>query len=69
MHPCAPETPDHIDLDCDGNFDEGTEYYDDDGDGYTEADGDCDDDDPDIGPHVIEEPGNGIDEDCDGIAD
>ena len=39
---------------------------DDDGDGFTENQGDCDDTKPGINPDALEIPGNGIDEDCDG---
>ena len=38
---------------------------DDDGDGYSDWDGDCDDADPNVGPRAPEVPGNGLDEDCD----
>jgi hypothetical protein len=37
---------------------------DDDGDGVTIADGDCDDSDPDVNPNVSEIPYNGVDDDC-----
>jgi hypothetical protein len=37
-----------------------------DGDGYTIADGDCDDDNPDVNPGMEEICGDGIDQDCDG---
>ncbi len=37
---------------------------DDDGDGLSENEGDCDDTDPDVGPHADEQPYNGIDDDC-----
>jgi len=41
-----------------------------DGDGYSEADGDCDDSDPDVSPAASEQcDGQGIDEDCDDRAD
>ena len=40
-----------------------------DGDGYTGANGDCDDKDYDVNPGVVEDLGNGIDDDCDGTVD
>lgn len=40
-----------------------------DGDGWTVADGDCDDCDPLINPGAYDFPDNGIDEDCSGVAD
>jgi len=42
---------------------------DDDGDGWSVADGDCDDTDPDVNPDATEDPANGIDDDCDGLID
>jgi len=50
------------------------EQMDDDGDGYTEEDGDCDDTDPGVNPEIIEskDAGNcsgGKDNDCDGLTD
>ena len=60
---------DGIDQDCDG----GDEVcpldpndVDNDGDGYTENQGDCNDDDVDINPGEFEICGDGIDQDCDG---
>jgi hypothetical protein len=44
--PTAPEVLDGRDNDCDARIDEGTAASDDDGDGYSENGGDCDDADP-----------------------
>ncbi|MFO0568462.1 MAG: choice-of-anchor L domain-containing protein [Polyangiaceae bacterium] len=40
-----------------------------DGDGYSFEDGDCRDCDPLINPGALDFPGNGLDEDCSGVAD
>lgn len=55
------------DADCDNVRDDGVS--DDDGDGRTEAAGDCDDEDPDVSPDISEIAGNGIDDDCNGFVD
>ncbi len=60
---------DGIDNDCDGIIDEGTLDYDDDGDGLTEVQGDCDDSNPLVNPNNSEVLGNGLDDDCDGFTD
>ncbi|MBN2797894.1 MAG: putative metal-binding motif-containing protein [Deltaproteobacteria bacterium] len=39
-------------------------YSDQDGDGYTEAQGDCDDEDPTVYPSASEVRGDGVDQDC-----
>lgn len=66
IHPAAPEAEDGIDNNCDGRIDETTDAFDDDGDGYSEVDGDCNDADLDIFPGSIEIPYDGIDDDCSG---
>jgi MYXO-CTERM domain-containing protein len=53
------------DNDCDGLVDEGTLDYDDDGDGFSEMEGDCDDTNSAIHPDATEILGNNVDDDCD----
>ena len=70
IYPGAPEIcGDGIDQDCDGSDLEclpDPNDVDDDGDGYTENEGDCNDSDSTIFPDAIEICGDGIDQDCDG---
>ncbi len=68
VHPSATESPDGVDQDCDGVVDEATDWYDDDGDGWSEAGGDCND--ASSGIHSgATEVCNGVDDDCDGVID
>ena len=75
VHPGADEDPsgtgygDGIDNDCDGTADEGTYLSDDDGDSYTEAEGDCDDANADVSPGEFEVDDDGVDNDCSGTTD
>jgi hypothetical protein len=73
--PDAAAYADHVvfaDVDNDGDQDAFLGPYvgaDDDDDGTTKAEGDCNDADPDVGPGEEEIEGNGVDDDCDGVAD
>ncbi|MCP4870651.1 MAG: hypothetical protein GY898_18265 [Proteobacteria bacterium] len=60
---------DGIDNDCDGIADDGQGTEDVDGDGYTTAEGDCNDHDASIGPFRGDIAGDRKDNDCDGWAD
>ena len=57
-----------LDNDCDGRVDEGTHDYDDDEDGFTENEGDCNDSAPFIHPSAPEIL-DFRDNDCDGLVD
>lgn len=52
----------------DGGCYQGTEHDDLDGDGFTEAEGDCSDCSPQVNPAAFDDPGNAVDEDCSGTA-
>ena len=61
--------PDGKDNDCDGIVDNHLPTVDDDLDGFTENEGDCDDSDENANPGAYDVPGNGLDEDCNGVPD
>ena len=67
ISPLGRERADGLDNDCDGSVDEGTEAADDDGDGFTEQGGDCDDGDAAVNPAAVEQAGDGVDNNCDGL--
>jgi len=60
---------DGLDNDCDGTVDEGTDLYDDDGDGYSEEQGDCNDLNDAVSPAEIDVPRDYVDNDCNGEVD
>jgi len=61
------EVCDGVDNDGDGMVDESLND-DDDGDGWTPCDGDCDDADADVHPYAWDEPGDGVDTNCNGLS-
>jgi len=76
IKPGNPEIPgNRKDDDCDGLADEGpqnqpsTDQADLDGDGQSPAEGDCDDTNGDVWKGAPEICGDGLDNDCDGVAD
>ncbi|MFN0015201.1 MAG: MopE-related protein, partial [Saprospiraceae bacterium] len=62
---CPTETCNGLDDDCDGIVDDG---FDQDNDGFTSCQNDCDDNDPAVHPNATETC-NGLDDDCDGTVD
>jgi hypothetical protein len=66
--PALAEVSDYEDQNCNGLIDEGTNYADDDGDGLSELDGDCDDVDDETRPGALELCDE-QDNDCDGSLD
>ena len=64
INPIADEVENGVDDDCNGEIDDG----DFDADGYTTAQGDCDNNDPNVHPNAEELPNN-TDDDCDGTVD
>ena len=68
IYPSADERLNFVDDNCNGTTDEGTTFFDDDGDGQTEAVGDCDDA-TDIVFNGAVEWCDELDNDCDGTID
>ena len=69
-HVDQPSAQLHIGLayDAPREVDEDSIFTDDDGDGLSEDEGDCDDSDPSVVPGADERE-NGVDDDCDGLID
>ncbi|MCK6529507.1 putative metal-binding motif-containing protein [Myxococcota bacterium] len=59
---------DGLDNDCDTLVDEGTTAYDDDGDEWSEVEGDCNDQNATVRPGAVEVL-DGVDQDCNGLVD
>jgi hypothetical protein len=69
VFPGNQEVEDNKDNDCDGVIDNNLPTTDDDGDGVTEEQGDCDDDDPARSPNFPEIEGDEVDNDCNAQVD
>ncbi|MBM75788.1 MAG: hypothetical protein CMK59_10345, partial [Proteobacteria bacterium] len=67
-HPNETEVDNDLDDNCDGLIDNQLPDYDDDGDGFSEDEGDCDDDNEQINPNETEID-NDLDDNCDGLID
>ncbi len=65
---CAPGSGDDDDND-DNGIDGGASAEDSDGDGYSPADGDCNDSNPDVNPGAVDDTCDGVDNDCSGRID
>ena len=68
IFPGSTESLNFIDDNCNGITDEGTAFYDDDGDGQTEAVGDCNDEDDTVFAGALEWC-DGLDNDCNNAID
>jgi len=68
-YPGKGEWFDRADNDCDGEIDEDIDDGDDDGDFYNEWEKDCDDANPLVATYLLEDPTDGIDNDCDMLID
>lgn len=69
ISPIASEIADYLDNNCNSQVDEGTILADDDGDGFSEQGSDCDDSNPAISPAALEQLGDGVDNNCDGLVE
>ena len=69
VNPAQVEVINAVDDDCNGLIDDQTTIYDDDGDGYSENQGDCDDANIAIAPNLTEICGNGVDDNCNSTED
>ena len=69
VFPGNTEVEDGVDNDCDGFVDNNLSSFDDDGDGLSDDEGDCDDNEPLISPEALEFPDDGVDNDCDNQTD
>jgi hypothetical protein len=69
VFPGNTEVEDGVDNDCDGLVDNNLSSFDDDGDGLSDDEGDCDDNEPFVSPEALEFPNDTVDNDCDGQTD